>query len=370
MPEPFDKSLLICKINLYTCNITSRVTFNHITEEREINIYEEYDSDTGIHFFHTEVWEEPPNVHSVFSVYDIHNCRVPEKKIWIDFSKTEDIFVSKNKMNTFGVYVRFVEYLCQVTGVRGTQILKTVWRRATIHPDVGHVLFALVSDLRCSEDENLKHKGIHCACQEYTRGERCEKIYCDVQCDPKYGVCVKNNACKCLVNTKTGPFCNQTICPKNEICQNGGKCRVIYNRHLCVCDRHKYTGQMCEKSCDPPCVHGICVVSKDTKIFCSCDEGYIGNDCSQLSLNINNVKIPRYQVNSLESMSQKLDPAIEIYKPAPVHSGTNFTSIAIATLFTCDRLTLRIGTRREQLWVVQDSLAKNSPQLLCPHEPQ
>ncbi|KII65419.1 hypothetical protein RF11_06373 [Thelohanellus kitauei] len=128
---------ILCKKDLHSCNLTSRVTFNHITEEREINIYEEYNSEVGIHLFHTEVWEEPANVNSVFSSQNILKLELvlhsihhelgstilnktfknifklfpkTEKKIWIDFTKTQDFFVSKNRMNTFGIYV---SYRCQ-----------------------------------------------------------------------------------------------------------------------------------------------------------------------------------------------------------------------------------------------------------------
>ncbi|KII66408.1 hypothetical protein RF11_02049 [Thelohanellus kitauei] len=63
-----DWSGTYCSKYTKTCRVLTKVTFNHITEEREFFLNDEYHPDVGIHLFHTEVWEEPPNVHSVFSV--------------------------------------------------------------------------------------------------------------------------------------------------------------------------------------------------------------------------------------------------------------------------------------------------------------
>ncbi|KII66412.1 hypothetical protein RF11_02056 [Thelohanellus kitauei] len=121
----------VCSKKIRNCNATSRVTFNHITEEREISIYDEYDADVGIHLFHTEVWREPPNIHSVFSSQNVLKVEIVlhsnydkyrktilnktyeniivlyqdvEKKIWIDYTKNETTFKLNNEMDTFGIY--------------------------------------------------------------------------------------------------------------------------------------------------------------------------------------------------------------------------------------------------------------------------
>ncbi|KII62662.1 Teneurin-4 [Thelohanellus kitauei] len=99
----------------------------------------------------------------------------------------------------------------------------------------------------------------YCQCPKYFCGPTCESVYCDIECDPNYGKCVKNNQCECLVEHKHGEFCNETRCPDRLICKNGGVCNVVKNELYCICNLKMYGGKYCEKTCTPSCVNGICV---------------------------------------------------------------------------------------------------------------
>ncbi|KII66437.1 hypothetical protein RF11_02082 [Thelohanellus kitauei] len=62
----------------------------------------------------------------------------------------------------------------------------------------------------------------------------------------------------------------------------------------------------------------------------------------------------------LASMSLALPYYLEVFKPAPVHFCTDFTSTASATVSTYGRVVLRLGTFLQAVKVVQDSHLLNT----------
>ncbi|KII61384.1 hypothetical protein RF11_12798 [Thelohanellus kitauei] len=115
------------------CYLLSNVTYNHVSESRNISMVEEYDPRHGVYLLHVEVWEEPGQNLTVFSktntlslkidiVDDKHNPKninkvytniiiLPpntEKKIFINLTSDdpETYFIEKSTINSFGMFVR------------------------------------------------------------------------------------------------------------------------------------------------------------------------------------------------------------------------------------------------------------------------
>ncbi|KII66409.1 hypothetical protein RF11_02051 [Thelohanellus kitauei] len=290
------KSTTLCTKGSKNCYLKTKVVYNHISEKRFILIDDEYEEGVGIHLFHTEVWEEPDGVQSVFSSTNNLSVEVVlgdfgfsfqktllnktyeniialyqdvEKKIWIPYNRDGNIFVSKSLMS----------YRCQgYAGINCEHDCMKEHKSIECHRDMNEKTCKEKSDdpstyFKCQTDQNPCKNGAlcikvggsvrkvnkditYCVCPQYFRGSTCEDFYCDIPCDPRHSVCGPNNKCLCTASHKGGDFCNETICPVDgKICENGG----IVNTILCICDTQAYGGIKCEHSCNPRCINGVCV---------------------------------------------------------------------------------------------------------------
>ncbi|XP_071789742.1 protein lin-12-like [Asterias amurensis] len=161
--------------------------------------------------------------------------------------------------------------------------------------------FCLLND---SCDKNHGHCSMidaekwQCDCKDGRSGDDCFKeslgpSQCaNVTC-MNGGTCYHNSTtiddtyCVCD-DQHYGPFCENVVTCKGVVCHNGGTCNEYQGETVCLCSIG-WRGRHCNISKDnDPCGEqdrqaclngGLCVTDSEEKVFCTCNEGFVGAKC-------------------------------------------------------------------------------------------
>ena len=149
------------------------------------------------------------------------------------------------------------------------------------------------TDLTCVNGICIEGLGAHvyCNCSEIYRGEICDEIFCPTDYCMNNGTCSitgSNVKCSCLPGY-SGESCeiDQPVCD-SETCLNGGTCHDGPGLSFtCECALG-FGGITCtDDVCDPnPCINGTCIYDKETEFHCNCSEGYEGDNCELVMVDI------------------------------------------------------------------------------------